>query len=287
MSWRESRTVLKPDCRRETMVDRIRTGALAMFPRWMNLISENGNANTPRRAFVVEGRFYPGAPLSPLEKWRMPAAHAPAVGEFHGGRGIGHGWSGKAGAAICDSAPPGEFFIWALPQIRFKLCARGADATQRSHNSCKLSALLINDSQNIFCSIKEEMTNADFWPGCVHAPLCRRCMNRRATFCSRLFPNTPVRRRCADFFGNWMRICLLPLGNPAALKELQQLTGLCFQCTAQQFDAIPRGQWLNHVGPTPGSSITEVIQTARMNDLHPQGAGGRRQLTCRWQTGSK
>ena len=136
----------------------------------------------------------------------------------------------------------------------------------------KLSALLINDSQNIFlASIKEEMTNGRIsWPGLPFiAPFVQTLHEPAGDFLfGGLFPNTPGSEALPPELFRQLDAPNLVYYHweitAGRLKELQQLTRLVLPMIQhKQFDAnSAAGQWLNHVGPTPGSSITEVIQTA-------------------------
>ena len=223
------------------------------------------------------GRFTLAQPLPPPEKWRMPASviHQPLV-SFTAVRGIGP-WLERQSRArpFVIQPPPGEFFIWALPQIPFQTFAAAPvpEATAAlTQLHAKLSALLINDSQNIFLpSIKEEMTNGQIsWPGLPFiAPFVRTLHEPAGDFLfGGLFPNTPGSGALPPELFRQLDAPNLVYYHweitAGRLKELQQLTQLVLPMTQhRQLDAnSAAGQWLNHVGPMPGSSITEVIQTA-------------------------
>lgn len=222
------------------------------------------------------GKFTLAQPLSPLEKWRMPAnVIRPPLASFTAVRGIGSWLDRQGWARRYEIQPrPDQFFIWALPQIPFQTFAAApvpdaAAALTQLH--AKLSASLVNNSQNLFfTTIKEEMTNNRIsWRGVPFiAPFVQALHEPGGDFLfGGIFPNAPFSRPLPAEL-------LQQLNTPnlvyyhweitaERLKELPELTRLMLLLTQHdQFDTqSAAGKWLNHVGPTLGPSVTEVTQT--------------------------
>jgi len=223
------------------------------------------------------GKFTLAQPLSPLEKWRMPTnvIHQPLV-SFTAVRGIGPWLERQSWAQPYEIQPlPDQFFIWALPQVPIQTYAAVPvlyATNALAQLDAKLSASLVNHSQDLFFpSIKTEMTNGQIsWHGLpLIAPFVRTLHEPAGDFLfGGFFPNTPRSQALTpELFQQ--------LGTPnlvyyhweitaERLKELLQLTQLMLLMTwHKQLDAnSAAGKWLNHVGPTLGNSITEVMRTA-------------------------
>jgi hypothetical protein len=222
------------------------------------------------------GRFVLSQPLSPLEKWRLPTSvfHQPMV-SFTAVRGIGSWLERQSWAQPYEiQPPPGQFFIWALPQVPLQTFAAAPvpDATAAlTQLDAKLSAVLVKNSKNLFFNtIKEEMTNGQIaWHGLPFiAPFVRTLHEPAGDFLfGGFFPNPPRSEALPPAL-------LQQLNTPNLvyyhweitgdrLKELPELSQFMLLLTRhKQFNPqSTAGKWLNHVGPTLGPAVTTVTQT--------------------------
>ncbi len=229
------------------------------------------------RNLRANGRLILSQPLPPRENWRIPTntIHQPLM-SFTAGRGIGSWLERQSWAQPYEiQPPPDQFFIWTLPQIPFQTFAaapvpEATAALLRLH--AKLSALPATNSQNAFATpMTMELTNGQIsWDGLPFvAPFVQALHEPAGDFLfGGFFPNTPRSRA-------WPPALLQQLNTPdlvyyhweitaGCLSELPELTQFMLMMTQhKQLDAdSAAGKWLNHIGPTPGNSVTEVRQTA-------------------------
>jgi hypothetical protein len=223
----------------------------------------------------MTGRLSLARPLPPLEKWRPPAdtIHQPLI-SFTAVRGIAP-WLQKQGWAqpFLIQPPPDQFFVWALPQIPFQTFA----------------AALVPEANAALAQLDRNLSTHTNWQGRLFAPLKITMTDGEISFGNVPFISPFVQAMhgpagdflFGGFFPNPPKSPPLPpeltahLNQPNLvyyhwevtgdrLKELPQLSQIIFVLTRHhdvEYGSAA-GKWLDSVGPTLGSSTTEVTQTA-------------------------
>jgi len=224
----------------------------------------------------ANGKFILAQPLPPLEPWRMPTniIHQPLV-SFTAVRGIGPWLARQDWARPYEiQPPPDQFFIWGLLQIPFQTFAATPvpnAASALAQLDGKLSVVFDGRTKSLYLPpITTELTNNQIgWRGVPFAaPFVRAWREPAGDFLfGGFFPNTPRSQPLPPELFQQLSMPNLVYYHwevtATRLKELPQLTQLLLLITHhKQFNLeTAAGKWLGRVGPTLGSSVTEITQT--------------------------
>ena len=227
------------------------------------------------RNLQLTGKLTLTQALPPLEKWRVPTStiHQPLV-SFTAARGAGP-WLAKQSwmQPLVIQPQPDQLFIWALGRIPFMTFAAEPmpDAKAALARLYQRLSADTNWRRNFIGPFT--MTNANdeiSWRGMPFImPFVRAVREPAGDFLvGGFFPNPSKAPPPPPEL-------LAPLNQPGLvyyhwevtaerLQELPQFSQLMFTLTHHhQVDYVSTaGKWLNRVGPSLGSTVTEVTQTA-------------------------
>jgi hypothetical protein len=220
------------------------------------------------------GKFTLAQPLPPPEKWRIPTntIHQPFI-SFTAVRGAGPWLARQPWMRRFKLQPqPDQLFIWAQPQIAFQTFA--AEPVPDAHAALK--------------QIENNFSADTNWQNQLISPVKLNVSTNELAFGIPFFAPSirAVHEPSGDFllggfFPNSFKPTPLP---PDLLAHLSQpnLVYYHWEITSERLKVIPQlsqlllmltryqqlnpqstaAKWLEHVGPTLGSSVTEVVQTA-------------------------
>jgi len=226
----------------------------------------------------ANGKFTLAQPLPPLEKWRMPTnvIHQPFV-SFTMVRGIGSWLERQSWARPFEIQPaPDQFFIWTLPQIPFQtfIATPVENATNAIRELGKNLAVAFNTrlQQLMLGSIQPATNDARIdWRGLPPfvAPFAQAVREPGGDFLLvGLFPYWPDTNPLPpELRLQFSRTDLLYYHWEITAARLPQVLNVCqlalMLAQRQQLDVrSAAGKWLHRIGPTLGSTVTEITQTA-------------------------
>jgi hypothetical protein len=224
----------------------------------------------------VKGKLNLSQPLPPLAQWRMPTntIHQPFA-SFTAVRGVTSWLEKQSWAQPYEISPmPDQFFVWVLPQISFQTFAAVPVPDAKAalvELDAKLAAHRPDPQSGLLMPITTQMTNNEIgWRGIPFAsPSVRAVREKSGDFL------------LGGFFPNVARSQPLPqelftqLNTPNLVYYHWEITAQRLALAVQvsqlllmvsdykQFNVNSvAGKWLNKIGPTPGSAVTEARETA-------------------------
>lgn len=229
------------------------------------------------RQLRLDGNLIFSQPLAlTLEKWRMPTdAIRQPVSSFTAVRGIAPWLKHQNWAQPYEISPvPNQMFIWAMGQMPLQtFVAVPVPDGQRALREFAQKMSAYPDWQSHFIMpVTMVVTNSQIsWRGVPFvAPILRAVREPAGDFLiGEFFPNGPKSKQPLppELFQELSRSNLLCYHweiTPLRLKQLPQLTQLALMSTHhRQFDSqSAAGKWLASIGPTLGSAVTAITQTA-------------------------
>jgi hypothetical protein len=239
------------------------------FPKiQMQVIGHGGNLR-------LTGKLALSQPLPPIENWRVPTntIHQPLI-SFTAARGVGPWLSRQSWMRPLEIQPqPDQLFIWALAGIPFQTFAAEPvpDAKAALAQLDRCLSTDTNWERHFISPFALTMTNNEIsWDGMPFFTPCVRAVSEQAGgfLVGGFFQNTAKARPFPPELSAELsqpNLVYYHWENTARrLNELPQLSQLLLMLTRhwQLNVQSAAGQWLDRIGPSLGSSITEVTQTA-------------------------